>query len=176
MSTCTTLLLALLSFQQVTLDDAVVHFNLNHLGVLKVKGTFDQVDGSFENVSQNKWGIQGQVKVQSINTGNASRDETVLTEQYFNASSFPYILFKANLFVEDNVLKMILDLRIRDVDFQLQTELENVDGELVSKPLRFSRSEIGLDFGMMDTLIGDEVEIMISSGIQYQTIFELLKN
>ncbi len=159
------LLLAIGFLQNPSLENAKVTFELTHMGVLKVEGTFDQLTGEIQQVGENEWLIIGQVDVRSIDTDNDSRDETILTEQYLDAENYPTIPFAARLLRNGELLSVIIDVELRGIDFQLSGELHEEGKELISSPITFKRSEIGLDFGLMDTLIGDEITVVITAGM-----------
>ncbi|WP_436518002.1 YceI family protein [Ekhidna sp. To15] len=159
------LLLAIAFFQNPSLENAKVNFEVTHMGVLKVEGEFDELTGEFRQVGDKEWLIAGEVDVRSIDTDNDSRDETILTEQYLNAENYPNIPFEARLVRKGQSISLNIDLELRGIGFQLAGELREEDGVLISSPITFKRSDIGLDFGLMDTLIGDEIAIVINSGI-----------
>ena len=148
--------------QVPSLNHAHVSFELSHLGVLKVEGGFDKITGEFHQEGE-VWMINGHIDVKSINTGNDSRDETVLTEQYLNAEEYPEIPFQAELNLTKGTLAV--EAAIKGLPLKFETRLRKVDDELVSDPVVIDREEIGLDFGTMDTLIGDEITFVIHSGI-----------
>ncbi len=160
------------SIQSSDLSNSKIHFKIGHLGVLKVTGTFDEIEANLEKTGSNSWFSKGNVVVKSIDTGSSSRDKTILTEQYFDANAYPTIPFEATVYIKDKTPQLTVNLRVRGNDLQLVFELIQKDGWLISKPAKFSRSKIGLDFGGMDTLIGDEVEIIVHSGIRYKSIFD----
>ena len=115
--------------QVPNLDRAHVDFEVSHLGVLKVEGRFDQIAGEF-NQEGETWTIKGYVDVKSIDTGNDSRDETVLTEQYLNADTYPTIPFQAELDLTKKTLSV--EASIRGLTLEFETRLRKVNGELVS--------------------------------------------
>lgn len=166
MSWFSLLLIGASLFQGPSLEDAIVSFEISHMGVLTVEGQFDEVRGQIKQASKSEWLIEGEVDVTSIDTGNSTRDETILTEQYLNAESFPTIPFKAQLTKSSEKMSITIDLKLRGADLQLMGELKEENGKLVSESITFKRSDIGLDFGLMDSLIGDEITINIDSGIK----------
>ncbi len=151
--------------QDSTLENAVVTFEITHMGVLTVEGQFDELNGEMKQIAEGEWLIQGEVDVKSIDTGNATRDETILTEQYLDAENFPTIPFEAKLNKKNERWTLTIDLRIRGIEFQLEGNLKETE-QLISEPITFKRSDIDLDFGLMDSLIGDEIKIIIDSGVK----------
>ena len=155
--------------QTPTLKAAKITFEATHMGVLKVEGTFDELKGEVQQVGKGEWLIIGEVTVASLDTDNDSRDETILTEQYLDAENHPTIPFEARLVRREGQFSVTIDLMLRGIAFQLSGEMLVDDGMLISAPITFSRSEIGLDFGLMDSLIGDEITFMINTGIASST-------
>lgn len=150
--------------QTPTLDKAFIHFQIKHMGVLTVEGTLDEADGEFEE-TENGWKIVGEIDVSSISTGNSSRDQTILTEQYLNATMFPTIPFTAKI-VRGDSLFLSVDATIRGLTLSFTSLLKSTEHGLISEPIVIDRQLIGLDFGAMDTLIGDEITLVIHSRIK----------
>ncbi|MEP1035655.1 YceI family protein [Ekhidna sp.] len=160
------LLLAFGFVQNPSLENAKITFEVTHMGVLKVEGKFDELTGEIRQVGDNEWRISGEADVRSVDTNNDSRDETILTEQYLDADNFPVIPFEARLVRKGALFSITIELELRGIGFQLTGELQEEDSILASLPITFKRSDIGLDFGLMDALIGDEITLVIDSGIQ----------
>lgn len=160
------LLCCSLCFQSQKLEEASVSFEVTHLGALTVEGHFAQIETEMTKVSAAEWRIKGEIDVSSIDTYNDSRDETLLTEQYLNVKEFPTIPFEARLFSAGKKVEVMIDLEIRGIQTQLIGELYEEEGKLVSQQMTLDRGEIGLDFGLMDSLIGDEIRVVINSGIE----------
>lgn len=152
-------------YQSLTLEDAVVSFEISHMGVLTVEGQFNKVKGELTRTSLSEWSISGSLEVSSIDTKNTTRDKTILTEQYLDAENYPEIPFVAKLKKSDEKILIVIDLSIRGIEFQLSGLLIEKNEKLISEAITFKRSEIGLDFGLMDSLIGDEITLEIDSGI-----------
>lgn len=156
--------IGLFASQETTLENAVVSFEITHMGVLTVEGQFDELNGELKPISENEWLIEGEVDVSSIDTGNSTRDETILTEQYLDAANFPVIPFEARLYRKNETWSLTIDLEIRGIGLQLEGNLKEGE-QLISESISFKRSDIDLDFGLMDSLIGDEIKIVIDSGM-----------
>ncbi|MEO9482659.1 MAG: YceI family protein [Ekhidna sp.] len=162
--------LSLLLFNSVFLQDpslnkASISFEIMHMGVLKVEGKFDGVSGEIRRLGKNDWVIEGEVDVQSIDTGNAARDQTILGPQYLDVESHPVIPFVAQMKIFEEKGKITVDLEIRGLKLKICGAVYEVGGKLVSNRIRFKRSDMGLDFGLMDSLVGNEITFIIDSGI-----------
>ena len=155
-----------LLFPNQKLEGVSVSFEISHLGALTVEGRFTKVEADVTRISPDKWEITGSIDICSVDTGNSTRDETILGEQYLNAEIYPVIPFEAKLAMTDEIKAMEIDLEVRGITFQLTGELFEEGGVLISKPIAFKRSDIGLDFGLMDSLIGDEIIIVIQTGVK----------
>ncbi len=158
------LLLGACYWQVPNLDQAHIDFEVSHLGVLKVEGRFTSIVGEFEKKDE-IWVIYGYIDVGSISTGNDSRDETVLTEQYLNAGEYPEVPFLAELDLTKETLSV--EATVRGLRLEFETQLKKVNNELVSNPVVIDREEMGLDFGIMDTLIGNDITFVIHSGTYF---------
>ncbi len=164
------LVISLLAFQSPSLDNATVTFEIMHMGVLKVDGLFDEVNGEINRISDQEWSIVGEVDPRSISTGNSTRDETILGEQYLNIEDYPTIPFEVRVRKEGEKHFANIDFELRGIEMVLAGSLYEKDFRLVSEPIIFKRSEVGLDFGLMDSLIGDEITIVVKSGIALEDL------
>ncbi|MEO9872754.1 YceI family protein [Ekhidna sp.] len=159
------LLLGVCFNQTPNLDDAIVTFEISHLGALKVEGQFSDIEGKFERKDKG-WIITGRIDVKSVDTDNSMRDRTILTEQYLNAEENPSIPFVAEIEISEGILIMSVEAHIRGLPLIFETPLMKVDDELISEPVVIDRESVGLDFGLMDSMIGNEITLVIHSGIK----------
>ena len=120
------ILIAIISFAQAvttkwTVDRAHsnVKFNITHMVVSEVEGSFKLFDGSMENskpdFSDAK--INFKVDVASVNTDNENRDKHLKGDDFFNAEKFPAMQFQSTSFkpAGGNKYKLTGNLTIRDV-------------------------------------------------------------
>ncbi|WP_462254252.1 YceI family protein [Ekhidna sp.] len=162
--------IGLVAFQIQSLENAAVTFKVAHMGVLKVEGKLDDVKGEITRISDQEWSIVGEVDPSSISTGNSTRDETILGEQYLNIEDYPAIPFEVRVRKDGEKYFANIDLQLRGIEMALAGSLYEKGLRLVSEPIIFKRSEVGLDFGLMDSLIGDEITIVIKSGIAFDDL------
>ncbi|HUQ67332.1 MAG TPA: YceI family protein [Flavitalea sp.] len=96
-----------------------VKFNVTHLVVSEVEGSFKLFDGSMENTKSDLSDakINFTVDVNSINTDNEKRDGHLKSDDFFNAGRFPSMKFTSTSMKSagDNKYKLAGDLTIRDV-------------------------------------------------------------
>ena len=67
-----------------------VSFRVRHLGFAPVTGSFTAFSARFDDGS-----ISGSVAVTSLDTGQPVRDARLISEEFFDASRFPQITFRA---------------------------------------------------------------------------------
>ncbi len=80
-----------------------VHFEVDHLGMSKMRGRFDKTSGKFTLDSSKKTGsVEITVHTASISTGDndkgtrpRSRDEHLRAADFFNTAEFPTMTFKS---------------------------------------------------------------------------------
>ena len=73
-----------------------VSFSVKHMGIANVRGRFTEIEGTLEvreDLAEGR--IQGTVKVASIETGDAKRDEHLRSADFFDVERFPEISFES---------------------------------------------------------------------------------
>lgn len=96
-----------------------VKFNVTHMVVSEVEGSFKLFDGTMENTKSDLTDakINFTVDVSSIDTDNERRDGHLKSDDFFNAEKFPSMKFTSTSMTSagDNKYKLAGDLTIRDV-------------------------------------------------------------
>jgi polyisoprenoid-binding protein YceI len=96
-----------------------VEFSVTHLLISEVTGRFTDYDISFTQGKDDFSGstIVATIKAASVNTDNEMRDKDLLSDNFFNAATYPVITFKSTSFEKtgDNTYDITGDLTIRDV-------------------------------------------------------------
>ena len=149
-----------------------VLFSVQHLGVANTYGRFNDISGAvvFDKDNPSRSSVEVSVPVESLDTNNAKRDQSLKSPDYFNAKQFPTMTFKSTK-VEGNgdTLKVSGDLTIRGVprpltvDFKKGGEGKGVFGEMRGGgETRFTikRSDFGMNFQLGE--VGNEVTIILS--------------
>jgi len=149
-----------------------VLFSVQHLGIANTYGRFNDISGTvvFDKDNPSKSSVEVSVPVESLDTNNAKRDQSLKSPDYFNAKQFQTITFKSTK-VEGSgdTLKVSGDLTIRGmtkpltVDFKKGGEGKGVFGEMRGGgETRFTikRSDFGMNF--QQGAVGDEVTIILS--------------
>ena len=155
--------------QSSNLSNAYVSFEVSHLGVLPVEGTFSEITGELRQEG-GIWLAEGEIIVESIDTGNTTRDRTILTAPYLNVDEYPTIPFKVRMELSSDDVAIEIDGQIRGLPFKIESQLVVVDNQLVSLPITLDRKAIGLDFGSMDSLIGNEITLFIHTGLNSEML------
>ena len=140
-----------------------INFSIKHLGVLNVDGQFHNFTGSLIYKENNLQEVNCAINVKSIDTNDKKRDESLLSESYLNAKTFPSISFRST---EINANSIIGILKIKKVEKKItipfQYKMVNdkkVSGLAISTTI--NRKDFKLDFGAMNTLVGNEIKIKI---------------
>ena len=102
-------------------------FVTRHAMVTKVRGSFEQFEGSAEVDGANPAASSLNVSIStaSVNTRNADRDAHLRSADFFDADQFPYITFVGTGFaIQGDVVEVTGDLTIKDVTNSVTFPLE----------------------------------------------------
>jgi len=154
-----------------------VEFTVKHMGIANVRGRFAEFEGTLEmHEALSQCRARGVVKVASIDTGEAQRDDHLRSPDFFDADQFPEITFEStrieaideessrvcgNLTMHGITREIRLDVLIQGTDEDpwgnLRAGLEAV-GTLM-------RSDFDMKFnqalGSGNVLVGDKVKIAL---------------
>jgi polyisoprenoid-binding protein YceI len=147
-------------------------FQVRHLMVSKVKGKFDEftatltVGDTLEDTS-----VEAEVKMASINTGVADRDNHLRTNDFFEVETYPTMTFKSTKVTENSVTG---DLTIKNVTKPVTFDVEfggvgpdawggtRAGFEAVAE---IDRKEFGVDIEMPlqggGVVVGDKVKLVL---------------
>ena len=156
-------------------DHATVGFEVAHLGVTKVRGTFDKFSGSVE-IPKGKFekgAVNVEIETASINTRNEKRDTHLKSGDFLLAEENPKITFASKKIKKtgDNTYAITGDLTIRGKTKEVTLDATLTDAiEAWGNRRGFSGSTTinrlewdvkwNKKFDKGVTLVGDEVEIM----------------
>ncbi len=153
-----------------------IAFSVTHLGLSEVEGRFNDFQGTIHwdkaKISASK--IDWTVKVESVDTGNAKRDEHLRSEDFFNQAKFTTMSFKSTSVskLSGDKYKVDGDLTMRGVTKRvtmsatIKGPLEVMGGESIgfSTSFKVNRIEYGVGAGWKggsDKVVGHDVFVRI---------------
>ncbi|HYS35515.1 MAG TPA: YceI family protein, partial [Pseudonocardiaceae bacterium] len=113
-----------------TIDPAhsKIGFAVRHAMVTNVRGEFDEYEGKLHLDGANPANSSAElvIKVASVNTNQAQRDEHLRTGDFFSAETYPEITFRSTSAEEvgDDTYRLHGDLTIKDVTRPVTLDLE----------------------------------------------------
>jgi polyisoprenoid-binding protein YceI len=153
-----------------------VGFEVRHMGIATVRGSFKKFEGSVES-SGGTLKLSGSVQVDTVDTGDENRDGHLKSPEFFDASQFPQITFSSTgtEAAGPNGIKLSGDITIKGVTKPI--ELVGQIGESSQDPWgnervgfevegKVDRREFGLDWNQVlpngNLLVANEVKIIVS--------------
>lgn len=144
-------------------ENVTLRFEVTHLGVLKVRGSFESVEGMLVVESEELKSMKGRITAGSIQTKNSKRDEILKSEAYLDVDKYPYINFQSALIAGENASSLVTGaLTIKETTRSMRIPMlwELSESEIVLKfETVVDRKDFNLDFGTMDTLIGEKIDV-----------------
>ena len=138
-----------------------IEFSAKHFGVLNVKGTFKKFSGSveFENSVLKSGSIQ--LSASSISTGNQSRDRSLKNENFLDARTYPQITIHIYKSVDNSKAELIGRIKDMQSIIPLEYTVQDTDNgtTIVKAGCTISRKSFDLEFGTMDDLVSDLIEV-----------------
>ena len=147
-----------------------VSFGISHAGISNIHGRFNDFSGTFvidkDDASKSSFALD--IKVESVDTNNAKRDEHLRAPDYFNVKQFPSLTFKSTkVKATDAGYEVTGDLTLHGVTKSVSLTLQGGH-----KVVEFQGPRIGVtsavtikrsEFGMTTELgaLGDDVHIIV---------------
>jgi polyisoprenoid-binding protein YceI len=91
-----------------------VGFEVKHMGIATVRGSFKSFEGSIE-VKDDALALQGSVEVTSVDTGNGDRDGHLQSPDFFDSAANPKITFSASGEIHGEDVTLNGDITIKGV-------------------------------------------------------------
>lgn len=135
-----------------------VTFTIKHMGVLNVEGIFKEFQGQIRFNKKKLSHIESSIKVASINTDDQGRDRTIISEDYLNAESFPLISFVSETINEQDITGT---LKIKNVEKRITIPYVIDKNGVINISTTLSREQFELDFGSMNSLIGNTIKVQL---------------
>jgi polyisoprenoid-binding protein YceI len=159
-------------------------FTARHLMVTKVRGRF-AVSGGAVTIAENplESSVEATLDVASVHSGDAGRDQHLLSADFFDVEKYPTITFRSTKVTAagDGEYKLTGELTIKDVTRPVTLELEylgTIDSPFgdtragFSASAEISRKDWGLDFNMALEAGGVVVSDKIKINIDAETILQ----
>lgn len=104
---------------QIDHSHSHIYFTARHMMISKVRGRFEQWQGSvqFDETNPAATAVNVTVDVSSINTRDPQRDGHLNSPDFFNVAQFPHMTFKSTRveLLNDTEAKLVGDLTIRGI-------------------------------------------------------------
>lgn len=152
-------------------------FSVRHMGLSNVKGHFHDFVGSIVLDNEQVKDANGTIQVQSIDTGVQQRDNHLRTPDFFDAATYPTIVFKTKRVEKSgDQAVLIADFTMRGVTRELRLPVKlsgpikdpqgNTRIGLVATT-NINRKDYGINFtGVLkngNMLVGDDIAIEINA-------------
>lgn len=148
-------------------------FKVMHNGVSDAWGRFNKFSGEIvmdDDTPANN-SVTFEIETESVDTGNEKRDGHLRSPDFFNAVEFPTIRFESetvklsseNTYEVSGKLTMHGETKPLSMTV-MRAEAEGRRGSIYGFASTFTlkRSEFGMDYGLSQGLLGDEVTMMLS--------------
>ena len=150
-------------------------FQVRHMMIANVSGTFDTVSGTveFDSAKPDAARFDATIDVNSLHTGDAKRDGHLKTPDFFDVEKFPTITFRSKKITPagGKNYKATGDLSVRGVTKEVTLDVEGLSDEVtdmwklqrrgVAASVRISRKEFGLAFDPDGAMVSDAVDITL---------------
>lgn len=148
-----------------------VSFTARHLGVAKVRGTFDAVEGTIVSGDDPRLtSVVATVQTVSVNTRNGQRDEHVRSADFLDVETYPTMTFRSTGIRAQNEELFLVDgeLTLRGVTKPVTLEVEvggvteTPRGTAVagfSAVTEISRTAFGVTGGPAGVIVSDTIKI-----------------
>lgn len=159
---------------QIDVAHSTVLFSARRMGVVNVYGRFNQLSGAFsvdeENVGNSSVNIE--IRTESVDSGQPSRDNHLRNADFFNAVQFPVITFKSTAVERtgEKMFEVTGDLNLHGVTKSLTIPVEIIGrGSQRGRTMlgfeshfTIKRSEFGMNFMQGEVGISDEIKMILA--------------
>ena len=170
-----------------TIDSAhsEITFKVKHLVISTVTGKFKDFDASIESDNEDFENamIAFEANIDSIETGNEDRDNHLKSEDFFNATEYPKMIFESSSFKKtgDGEYKLVGELTIRDKTKQVELDAEY--GGTVVDP--YGNTKAGFDvtgkinrkeFGLTWSAVTEAGSVVVSDQVKLNLNVQFTRN
>lgn len=142
--------------------ESEIKFTVKHMGVFNVNGEFTEFSGKLF-ISEGNLSGEGTIVVNSVDTGNKSRDKDLRGEGFLDISTFPEMKFGVlQTYTQDekSMMKGVLTIKDKSLDIIFPYEIVPTDrGILIEFETTIDRTDFELNFDSLDGLVGNEVKL-----------------
>jgi len=162
-----------------------VQFNVKHLVISTVTGSFGSYDGKIEAEGDDFENAKASftADIDSITTNNENRDQHLKSEDFFNAEEYSQLKFESKNFekVGEGEYNVTGDLTIRDVTKEI--ELDVVHGGTVTD--QYGQTKAGFkvegtinrkEFGLTWSAVTEAGNVVVGDKIKLQLNVQFIKN
>lgn len=156
--------------EKVTENKTKINFSVKHLGIA-VHGVFNPFEANYhcnpKKVSESF--INLKIPVKNISTGNKTRDKNLLSDNFFNETRYPFILFTSTsvekISLEEYRIKGKLTIKgvTKEISIPLKLNFKDeVNHYMILKAtVTINRNDygVGTDYWLAQTCIGNTVTI-----------------
>jgi polyisoprenoid-binding protein YceI len=157
------LLVAVMAFgAELVVDEKAssINFEATKMLFIGVDGNFSNFSGSINVEGDTVKSINGVIKVLSIDTDDAKRDDHLLSSDFFNAVAFKEIVFKSTSIEGDTV---VADITIKNITKPVTFTMEQVAVNEKSVNIKLTavvdRTEFDIDNNFMSMMIFDNIDV-----------------
>ena len=157
------LLLAVMAFGvELPVDEKAsnIKFEATKMLFVGVDGNFSNFSGSISVEGDKITSINGVIKVLSLDTDNAKRDDHLLSSDFFDTTKFEDIIFKSTKVTYENV---VADITIKGITKSVTFEMEKVSVSEKSANIKLTavvdRTEFDIDNNFMSMMIFDNIDV-----------------
>jgi polyisoprenoid-binding protein YceI len=150
-----------------------VSFTARHLGVSKVRGTFDTVEGTIETTADPaRSSVVATFRTDSVNTRNGQRDGHLRSADFLDVERYPAMTFRSTAVrpLEAQLVLVAGELTLRGVVRAVTLEVEvggfaeGPDGTVVagfSAATEIDRRDFGVTGGTAGAVVSDRIRISL---------------
>ncbi len=152
---------------------STVVFRVKHADASWFKGSFDVVEGavSIDPAKPEAGSVHIKLPMDGLDTNDKKRDEHLKSADFFSAKENPEITFKSTKIAKkDKMLEVTGDLAMAGKTKSITIPVEFVgssESQMMGKRAGYSttftvkRSDFGMNYGVAQKALGDEVTLMI---------------
>jgi len=159
----TLLVLAVMGFSaelKVDSKASSIAFEATKMLFVGVDGNFSDFSGTIDVEGDTVTAINGVIKVLSINTDDAKRDDHLLSSDFFDETRFDKIIFKSTQ-ISDG--KVVADVTIKDITKPVTFDMEELFVSEKSVKIKLTavvdRTEFDIDNNFMSMMIFDNIDV-----------------